>query len=319
MASPISAARRRWRAGWPRTPMPPPPSEASASCWSPAGGLCAPPSPGTSPGSATSRCTPYAGGPTRPAGRAPTWCETAPTARSPSHRSPTPSTTCSIGSCTRRRRRRSERSASAAVAWRAGTWAGPTSPPSASCRIPAAAGPERGSSAPATSCTAPRSTSRRPEHGGGAAVFTAAEVTNQELVDFLSCLGDVCAGCPDRPPLAVRVHHHLSLPLSAAHHGPCPGPLPDEDAGAPHRRSVLRPRRPLLGQDLRHQLSEGLGDRHPDGVSVRDQLGRFLAGRRRGDRPDPRAGRRVQLLPGVVVPRPLPVGRGAPGDKGALG
>ena len=84
------------------------------------------------------------------------WRRATPTARRRSRsagRSPTPRSTCSTPQ--RRagaRRRRRASSTSAATGSRAATSAGPSSPPSASCRDPFADDPARGSTAPATSC-----------------------------------------------------------------------------------------------------------------------------------------------------------------------
>ena len=76
---------------------------------------------------------------------------------------------------------------------------------------------------------------------------------------------------------------------------------------------------PLLGQDLRHQLRDRRRDRDSDGVSVRHQLVALLALRRRRDRTDAGHGRRVRLLPGVDVPRPVPLRREAAEPKACIG
>ena len=77
-------------------------------------------------------------------------------------------------------------------------------------------------------------------------------------------------------------------------------------------------RRALLGEDLRHQLRARRGDRHPHGIPVRHQLGAVLAVRRRRHRPDAGHGRHVRLLPGVRVPRPVPLRREAAEPMAAL-
>ena len=73
-------------------------------------------------------------------------------------------------------------------------------------------------------------------------------------------------------------------------------------AGAAPQRRNLQPGRALLGAHLRHQFRHWRGHRHSHGISVRHQLGAFLALRRRRHRANPRHGRRVRLLPGVRLP-----------------
>ena len=82
------------------------------------------------------------------------------------------------------------------------------------------------------------------------------------------------------------------------------------------RRRALQPGGPLLGQDLRHQLRHGRRHRHPDGVSVRHQLGALLESRRRRHRPDAGHGGRVLVLPRIDLPGPVPVRREAAGAAG---
>ena len=73
----------------------------------------------------------------------------------------------------------------------------------------------------------------------------------------------------------------------------------------------LQPGRALLGAHFRHQLRDGRGDRHSHGISVRHQLVALLALCRRRDRPDAGHGRHVRFLPGVGVPRVVPLRREA--------
>ncbi len=77
------------------------------------------------------------------------------------------------------------------------------------------------------------------------------------------------------------------------------------------RDEFVRRGRPVLGPDLRPQLRDGGGNRHPDGVPVRDQLVPVLPLLRRAGRPGPGDGRRVRVLPRVDVPGPVPVRREA--------
>ena len=66
-----------------------------------------------------------------------------------------------------------------------------------------------------------------------------------------------------------------------------------------NRRRALPSGRALLGEDLRHQFRDGRGDRHPDGIPVRHQLGAVLKVRRRRDRADAGHGGSLFVLSGV--------------------
>ena len=78
---------------------------------------------------------------------------------------------------------------------------------------------------------------------------------------------------------------------------------------------ALERRGALLDPHLRHQLRGRRGDRHPDGVPVRHQLGALLALRRRRHRPDARDGRAVRLLPRVELPVAARLRREAAGPR----
>src|SRR6266851_2830442 len=125
-------------------------------------------------------------------------------------------------------------------------------------------------------------------------------------------------GCVSAAPAALRLHHHLPLPLPPAHHG-----ARAVDRGAPGDRGAaqgraLRRGGALLGQGLRDQLRARRGDRHPDGVPVRHQLVAVLPAHGWSHRPASSDGRRVLLLPGIRLPRLVLVRREAPGSAPAL-
>ncbi len=77
------------------------------------------------------------------------------------------------------------------------------------------------------------------------------------------------------------------------------------------RQRNMGPRGALLGPHLRHQLRLRRGHRHSHGVRVRHQLGAVLAALGRRDRPAAGHGRRLQLLSGVGVSRPVSLRRKA--------
>ena len=81
---------------------------------------------------------------------------------------------------------------------------------------------------------------------------------------------------------------------------------------------AVGPRGALLGTHLRHQLCLRRGHRHSHGVRVRHQLGAVLAALRRRDRPAAGHGRRLQLLSGVGVSRPVSLRRKATLEAHAL-
>ncbi len=60
--------------------------------------------------------------------------------------------------------------------------------------------------------------------------------------------------------------------------------------------------RPILDQDVRHQLRSGSGDGHRDGIRVRHELGRLFAVRGRRLRFGAGGRRHLRLLPGIRVP-----------------
>ena len=89
--------------------------------------------------------------------------------------------------------------------------------------------------------------------------------------------------------------------------------------GAPRRATSTTTGRRGSGRRIfALNFAMGVVTGHPDGVPVRHELGALLQGRRRRHRPDARHGRRVLLLPGVELPRPVPLRREAAGTEDAL-
>ena len=119
-------------------------------------------------------------------------------------------------------------------------------------------------------------------------------------------------------PAAIRVHHHLPLPLSPAHDGAgvVPGLL--EMAGASQRERERRGSRALLGAHLRPHLRRRRRHRHPDGVPVRHELGAVHPLLRRRDRSDAGDGGDVRVPARERVRRRAGVGRTAPRTAAAF-
>jgi cytochrome bd ubiquinol oxidase subunit I len=72
------------------------------------------------------------------------------------------------------------------------------------------------------------------------------------------------------------------------------------------------------GKDFWHQFRPRCCDRHSDGIPVRHQLVALFAIRGRRHRPDPGHGGHVCLLPGIGVPRIIPLRRKAVEPESAL-
>src|SRR5713226_925040 len=102
----------------------------------------------------------------------------------------------------------------------------------------------------------------------------------------------------DAPP-PLRLYRHVSLPLSAAHHGPSAPHRHFEIAVPAHEQSALQPRGALLGQGVRRQFRARRGHRHSDGIPVRHQLGGVLTGHGRRDRATARDGGCLFVLPRI--------------------
>ncbi|MEZ4699020.1 MAG: cytochrome ubiquinol oxidase subunit I [Rhodothermales bacterium] len=78
-------------------------------------------------------------------------------------------------------------------------------------------------------------------------------------------------------PAAVRLHDHVSLPVSAPHNRAGRGDGRDRRDVSQDARPGLSGDGPVLDADLRRQFRDGGIHRDCDGVRVRDQLGRLFA------------------------------------------
>jgi hypothetical protein len=110
-------------------------------------------------------------------------------------------------------------------------------------------------------------------------------------------------------PSSVWLYAHLSLPVSSTHHGVGLVPRVLEMACSYDRRGKIQSGRPILGQDFWAQFCHRCRHRHSYGISVRNELGRLFALRRRHHRADTGNGRDVCLLSGKRVRRRPHLGR----------
>src|SRR4029077_13612648 len=117
-----------------------------------------------------------------------------------------------------------------------------------------------------------------------------------------SLRGSVDGTSSGRTPAALRVHDYVPLHLPAVDDGAGTAARLPEDQSAADRRRTLQPRGAILGEDLWDQFCPRRRYRHPDGVSVRDKLGRVLESRGRSDRADASDGGRVLLFSRIEFP-----------------